>query len=229
MTNQPETQTKQMHAVLPAKTQQPNNPKDFLVKTLVTFMVLNKQGKEERKKEEVIFEIDKASAEMPWYVLRNYLVPRYLVANYGPKEVGWQWIYEIKIEKMINRDDPDDITDIPMRIMTREQLKLYCKKWELSVPVDEFFSTAKAREMVALREEDPKGYEKHLAEYRAGKQRTYPQLDSVRADMDQSLKHGALPTVDKAEWDKIDTKPKSTGPKTNTKNVNPLADPFKEV
>jgi len=154
----------------------------FLIRVLVTFTKLNDQSKETKYKEEVIFKLDQHSAKMPWYVLRNYTVPKYLVDRYGPEEVGWQRIYEIKILKLINRNDPNDITDIPLRVMTLEQLAKYCKKWDLGVDVYEFYSVEKAREMVALREEDEKGYQKHLAEYREGKQRSYPELDKMRGD-----------------------------------------------
>ena len=87
----------------------------FLVKTLVTFTRNNAQGVEERKKDEVVFKLDRPSAMMPWYVLRNYAVPKHLTKKYGPFEVAWQRIYEIKILKVINRIDPSDITDIPRR------------------------------------------------------------------------------------------------------------------
>lgn len=156
----------------------------FLIKTLVTFTKLNSQGNEEKFKDEVVFKLDRPSVKMPWYVLRNYLVPRYLTKKYGPFEVAWQRIYEIKMLKVVNRMNPQEITDIPLRVMTLSQLEAFCKKWELSVPVREFYSVEKAREMVALRQEDPKGFEKHLVEYREGKKRSYPELDGVRKGVD---------------------------------------------
>jgi len=159
----------------------------FLVKTLVTYTVSNAQGIEERKKDEVVFKLDAASARMPWYVLRNYTVPKYLTQTYGPFEVAWQRIYEIKIIKLIKRENPEDITDIPLRVMTMGQLEAYVAKWELNVPVTEFYSVEKAREMVALRQKDEKGYERHLAEYREGKQRSYPELDNMRGDKDAEM------------------------------------------
>ena len=154
----------------------------FLVKVLTTFTKMNAQDKEVKFKEEVIFKLDAPSARMPWYVLRNYLVPKFLVDKYGPHEVGWQKIYEIKILKLINRKNPSDITDIPLRVMTMNQLEQYVAKWEFNVPVTEFYSVEKAREMVALRQEDEKGYQTHLKEYREGKQRSYPELDGMRGD-----------------------------------------------
>lgn len=157
-----------------------NHP--YLVRTIITFTKHNEQGVETKHKDEVIFKIDANAATMPWYVLRNYLVPRFLNEKYGPFEVAWQRIYEIKIIKLINRANPSDITDIPLRVMTLEQLEEYCDKWELNVPVHEFYSVEKAREMVALRQGDEKGYERHLAEYREGKQRQYPELDSMRGE-----------------------------------------------
>ena len=159
----------------------------FLVKVLVTYTKLNEQSNETRFKDEVVFKLDGPSARMPWYVLRNYTVPKYLTSKYGPEEVGWQRIYEIKIVKLINRVDPENITDIPLRVMTLGQLTSYCKRWDLVIDVHEFYSVEKAREMVALRQQDEKGYEKHLAEYRAGKQRSYPELDNMRGDKEAAV------------------------------------------
>lgn len=169
----------------------------FLVRVLITFTKLNEQSNETKFKEEVVFKLDRPSAEMPWYVLRNYLVPKYLVQKYGPAEVGWQRIYEIKIQKLINRLNPESIEGIPMRVMTIEQLEAYCKRWDLHVPVHEFFSVEKAREFVALRQEDEKGYQKHLEEYRAGKQRQYPELDGMRGDKEIEI-------GDMKEFDELD-------------------------
>lgn len=167
------------------------NDYPFLVKTLVTYTKMNAQGSEVKHKDEVVFKLDAASARMPWYVLRNYTVPKYLTKKYGPFEVAWQRIYEIKILKLINRADPADITEIPLRVMTISQLEAYVLKWELGVPVMDFFSVEKAREMVALRQSDEKGYEKHLAEYRDGKQRQYPELDNMRGDAEAAVAEGA--------------------------------------
>jgi len=162
----------------------PNDIADypFLVKTLVTFTKFNEQDKEVKFKDEVIFKLDRPSVRMPWYVLRNYSVPKHLTKTYGPFEVGWQRIYEIKILKLINRKDPADISDIPLRVMTLDQLRSYVDRWDLNVPVEEFYSVEKAREMVTLRQQDEKGYEKHLQEYREGKQRSFPELDGMRGD-----------------------------------------------
>jgi len=179
----------------------------FLVKTLVTFTKTNTQGNEEKHKDEVIFKLDRASAAMPWYVLRNYSVPKYLTKKYGPFEVAWQRIYEIKIIKLINREDPTNITDIPLRVMTLDQLASYCKRWDLNVPVYEFYSVEKAREMVALRQQDEKGYEKHLKDYREGKQRSYPELDNMRGD-------GEAAIAESGEFEKLDKQaPKVERPK----------------
>jgi len=169
----------------------------FLVKTLVTFTKFNEQDKETKFKDEVIFKLDAPSAAMPWYVLRNYMVPKFLTKKYGPMEVGWQRIYEIKILKLINRKDPSDITSVPLRVMTLSQLAAYVAKWELNVPVEEFYSVEKAREMVALRQQDEKGYEKHLAEYREGKQRSFPELDNMRGDAEAA-------TAEAGEFDELD-------------------------
>lgn len=190
----------------------------FLVKTLITFTRLNAQGVEERHKDEVAFKLDFASAEMPWYVLRNYSVPKYLTKKYGPKEVGWQLLYEIKIVKMINRANPNDITQIPLRVMTLDQLALFCQRWELSVNPYEFFSVEKAREMVTLCKDDPTGFKKHLEQYRAGKQRTYPELDAVRKTQD-SLQ------ADLSEFSELEAKEQSPAP-PNTPKTKQNPTPF---
>ncbi len=202
----------------------------FLVKTVITYTQTNAAGVEEKKKDSAVFKLaDESSARMPWYVLRNFTVPRYLTEKLGPKEVGWQRIYEIKIIKMINSSAPNDITGIPLRIMTKGQLGLYCARWELNVDVNEFYSVEKAREMVQLRLEDEKAYHKHLDEYREGKQRTYPELDKVRGETKD------IGTVSIEEFDKLEgTKPaiqRGTGegkPKnegTKTWNRKPKAKP----
>jgi len=159
----------------------------FLVKTLITYTKLNAQGSEVKHKDEVVFKLDIASARMPWYVLRNYTAPKYLTKKYGPFEVGWQRIYEIKILKLINRKNPNDISEIPLRVMTLAQLDSYVERWDLGVEVTEFYSVEKAREMVALRQSDEKGFQKHLQEYREGKQRNYPELDNMRGDQDAAM------------------------------------------
>lgn len=204
----------------------------FLVKTLITFTKLNTQGNEEKFKDEVVFKLDRPAATMPWYALRNYLVPRYLTKKYGPFEVAWQRIYEITILKLINRVNPNDISDIPLRVMTIDQLEEYCRRWELRVPVREFYSVEKAREMVALRLEDPKGFEHLLSEYREGKKRAYPELDSIRKKSDsndpiedskdefESLtqKTVRLPAESEQPEISIDTEPKTPLKNTKVKN-----------
>ena len=184
----------------------------FLVKTLITFTKLNAQGTEEKHKDEVIFKLDRPSAKMPWYVLRNYSVPNFLKEKYGQMEVGWQRIYEIKTLKLVNRADPDDISDIPLRVMTLDQLELYCKKWDLNVPVHEFYSVEKAREFVALRQDDEKGYQHILAEYREGKKRAYPELDAAR-----SGKMAAM--GDSTEFESLDTIAQTPKPKAPPSGV----------
>ena len=175
----------------------------FLVKTLITFTRSNAQGNEEKHKDEIVFKLDRPSARMPWYVLRNYSVPKFLTQKYGPMEVAWQRIYEIRILKVINRANPQDITDVPLRVMTIDQLATYVKRWDLNVPVEEFYSVEKAREMVALRQQDEKGYERHLAEYREGKQRSYPELDNMRGDQDAAVADdGEFADLDKQSGEK---------------------------
>jgi len=186
----------------------------FLVKTIVTFTMTNAQGIEEKKKDEVVFKLDAASARMPWYVLRNYSVPKFLTKKYGPFEVAWQRIYEIRIVKLINRQYPESIEDIPLRVMTISQLESYVARWELNVPIQEFYSVEKAREMVALRQQDEKGYEKHLAEYREGKQRSFPELDGMRGDKEAAI-------VETEEFDDLD---KKTPQPTARKKVDPAVE-----
>lgn len=190
-------------------TSAPTPPLPYLVKTVITFTKTNAAGQEQKHKDaNIVFELDKAGAKMPWFVLRNYLVPRYLTDKYGPKEVGWQRIYEIKIIKQINRNNPNDIEGIPLRIMTYEQLDLYCTRWQLNVPVFDFYSVEKAREMVKLRLEDEKAYQKHYADYLEGKQRNYPELDGIR-------RHERPSVVDSNEFDKIDSSTPRPAPKSN--------------
>lgn len=175
----------------------------FLVKVLITYQKLNEAGIEQKGKDEVIFKLDAPSARMPWYVLRNYSVPKYLTKKYGPVEVGWQRIYEIKILKLISRANPADISNIPLRVMTMEQLEIFVVKWELAVPVREFYSVVKSREMVALRQKDEEGYKKHLAEYREGQQRSYPELDTMRGDAE-------VQTATVTEFDGLNTEAENT-------------------
>ena len=182
----------------PTPSAKPQDTKQFpfLTRVLITFTRLNSAGVEQKEKEEVVFKLTQEAGRMPWFALRNYLVPKYLTSKYGPEEVGWQRIYEIQIIQQVRREDPTDITDIPLRIMTLEQLDRYVKKWELNVPVFEFFSVEKAREMVELRQEDEKAYQKYLAEYREGKQRSYPEMDGLRGDQ-------GVETEDVSEFERL--------------------------
>jgi len=185
----------------------------FLVKVQITYTILNVQSKEEKVKEIVVFELSPESAKMPWFVLRNYSVPQYLNETVGAFEVSWQRIYEISIIKMVNRINPQDITDIPLRVMTLDQLDAYQSKWELAIDVYEFYSLSKAREMVALRLEDPLGYAKHLESYRAGKQRIYPELDSLR----KQTKSRSIPTKDFDKFD-VNVSPSKSDKKSRFKS-----------
>jgi hypothetical protein len=215
MTKAPQAQ--KAKAAKPAETDRSGDTAThpFLVKTLITFTKRNDAGVEHKHKETVVFKLTAKGGSMPWYVLRNYLVPRYLIKKFGPQEVGWDSIYEIQIVKQVNRNQPDDITDIPLRIMTLDQLELYCQRWELNVPVREFYSVEKAREMVSLRMEDEKGYQKHLAEYREGKKRSYPELDAERGMTDPE-------TVPESEFDKVDM-PADTKKKKKEKTEEPMS------
>lgn len=198
----------------------------YLVKTLITFTQTNKAGVEEKRKINCVFKLDENAGKMPWYALRNYLVPNYLNKEFGPKEVAWQRIYEIKILKQINRNAPDDITGIPLRIMTMDQLDLYSSRWELGVDPTMFHSVEKAREMIRLRQEDEKAYRKHLEDYKAGKKRNYPELDGMRRAKDKGM------TVDSAEFDKLDKPVKKAVKKDTTKKAAGevvKGDPFSDV
>jgi hypothetical protein len=154
---------------------------EFLIKVNISYYLTNAAGIEEKHSEDVVFELTRDAASMPWYVLRNYYVPRYLNSKYGKEGIGWKRLYEIIIIKLINRNNRDSIDGIPIRVMTSEQLKACSDKWELGVPVHSFHSVDVARMMLALRMEDPLGYEKTLADYKDSKTREYPELDSVRA------------------------------------------------
>lgn len=189
----------------------------FLVRTLITYVKTNAAGNPEKEKKEVVFELDDKSAKMPWYALWNFLVPQYLTSLLGPQEVAWDRIYEIKILKQIDRFSPEDVSNIPIRVMTLDQLEAYCAKWELNVPVSEFFSVEKAREMVMLRIEDEKGYKRHYAEYKEGKHRAYPELDALRQRTQAS-------TVPVEEFDSLDMKkPSSKSARPGTRKAGTVA------
>jgi hypothetical protein len=153
----------------------------FLVSTVITVTLRNQAGIEEKKTEEAVFPLDQKGASMPAYVLRNFLVPSYLRKKIGPEGTAWLRIYEIKILKVVNRQNPDEIDGIPLRVMTFPQLTQYVRKWELPIHPEEFHSVDYARQMIALYETDPKGFETQRNEYLAGKGRQYPELDEVRA------------------------------------------------
>jgi hypothetical protein len=181
----------------------------FLLKALITVIIFNKAGIEEKKQVSAVFQLDTRAAEMPWYALRNFLVPAYLKKTLGPEGQGWKKIYEIKIEKMVNRENPLETDGIPLRVMTLEQLDAYVQRWELPVKPRDFHSVDYARQMVALFEEDPAGYQKQYEDYIAGKGRKYPELDGLRKNVDASVSESLAAEMD--ELEKRTPAPASTG------------------
>jgi len=160
---------------------------DFLAKVLVTTVIRNKAGVEEKKVLETVFQMDALAAEKPWFVLRNFLVPKFLNKTIGPEGAAWVKIYEIKILKLVNRANPSEVDGIPLRVMAMDQLAAYCKKWEYPIKPEMFHSVEVARQYIALFEEDPKGYEKQYADYLAGGARKYPEMDEIRRNSDKYL------------------------------------------
>lgn len=187
----------------PERPAQTNFP--FLVKVTTTAIIRNPAGIEEKRFLTSTFQLDEKAATMPWYALRNFVVPAYLNRTLGPQGSGWVKIYEIKILKMVNRHNPDDIEGIPVRIMTTEQLQKYCERWELPVDPKEFHSVEYARQMVQLCETDPTGYKKQYAAYVEGLNRKYPELDGVRKNLEASIGEELDAEFDKLDKSKAET------------------------
>lgn len=186
---------------------------DFLAKVLITAIVRNKAGIEEKKVQETVFQLDAKSAEKPWFVLKNFLVPKFLNKTIGPEGAGWVKIYEIKILKLVNRANPNEVDGIPLRVMTMEQLEQYCHKWEYPVKPKLYHSVEVARQMVALFEEDPKGFEHQQKKYLEGGMRKYPEMDDVRRNTDKYLGDSEALA---SEFDNLDQKPaEPKGPATD--------------
>ena len=183
----------------------------YLMKCSITAIIVNKASLEERVTFEAVFPLTHAAVEMPWYVLHNHLAPAFLTKKLGIKGVGWKRIYECKIVKVINRENPADITNIPMRVMTTEQLMAYVVRWGLAVDVAEFHSLDTARQFVQLMEEDPSAYPKHIEEYREARKKEYPEVDRYRKD-------AALMVEDLAdEFETLETEPLGDDPVSNVK------------
>lgn len=180
----------------------------FLLKATITAIVRNAAGLEERRTFDAVFEVDRKGAETPWFILRNFLAPQFLNQKLGREGTGWLRIYEAKTEKIINRDNPADIDGIPLRVMTIEQLESYVGQWEYPIKVREFHNVEYARQMVALYEEDPKGYEKQYEGYVAGKGRQMPELDRYRKGAISANSDSLL-----SEFESLSEKPLNT-PKT---------------
>jgi len=169
-----------------------NSNNNFLVKVQFTVVVNTPNHTEEKKNFTKTFELARKAAKMPWFALRNYILPTYLNKELGQEGIGWARLYEFKIIEMLNTLDPADISDIPLRVMTRDQLKLYVSEWELGVDVEEFSLVEEARMMVALKKEDPKGYEAQLMERRAKRSTEVPGVEELRRQKD-------IPLVDKSD------------------------------
>ena len=205
------------------KTQAPAGPAkagalDFLVKTLVTINVHNAAGVEEKRVHSIVFAMDREGAEKPWYVLRNYLVPAWLAKNVGLEGVGYTKIVEIKIQKMVNRRDPADVSDIPLRVMTMEQIELYVKHWEYPIKPTDFHNVEKAREMITLYEEDPAGYDAQYHRYMSGKGRKNPEMDKYRQGFAGSEDTQALAS----EFESLSEKPLVRTPSKGGQVSGPL-------
>lgn len=204
-----------------SQTQSAANQYPFLLKAAITALVNNQAGVEEKRVMVAIFQIDYESAKMPWYVLANFLVPSYLNEKMGPQGQGWKKVYEIKIEKLINRNDPKSVEGIPMRVMTAEQLQIYVTRRELPVHIELFHDIAYARQMVALYEEDPKGYQLQLANYLAGKKRQYPELDNIRKNIAETSAAHLEDEFDQIEKNSETAKPIKTKPGAVTTELTP--------
>ena len=179
----------------------------FLIKTVITAVTRNAAGIEEKKFIPATFQLDEKGASMPWYALRNFIVPAYLNRTLGPQGSGWIKIYEIKIQKMINRHSPNDIESIPVRVMTMDQLQAYCTKWEMPVKPNDYHSVEYARQMVTLCETDPTGFQKQHEAYLEGLNRKYPEMDGLRKNTEVAF------TKDlDAEFDALEGQSKKSAP-----------------
>ena len=154
----------------------------WLMKTKLTVVVTNpKNGLKEKVVLDAVFPLDGAGVKQPWSVLANYYAPKFITKKYGPEGIGWERIYERKIVKIVNRENPDDIREIPLRVLDMEQLVKFCEFKEIyEVNPYEFHTVEVARQMIDLRLADQDAYKKHLAEYRAGKKRAFPELDHLK-------------------------------------------------
>lgn len=153
---------------------------EYLLKCSIVALVNNATGNQEKRHFEAVFTVDQKGANMPWYVLHNYLAPKFLNQKLGPQGQGWVRIYEAKTLKLINRNDPTDISMIPLRVMTHEQLASYISRWELPMKVEDFHDLPTAIQFVKLYQDDPTGYQVQFDSYVAGKGRKYPELDHFR-------------------------------------------------
>ncbi len=160
---------------------------NFLINVLITAVVRNKAGIEERRSIDAVFQLDEVAAEKPWFVLRNFLVPQYLNQKLGAFGSGWVKIYEIKILKLVNRKNPNDVEGIPLRVMSFEQMELYCKKWEYPIKPRIFHSPEVARQYIALFEEDPAGYDIQYRKYIDGLAHKHPEMNDIRRNTENYI------------------------------------------
>ena len=211
---------------VPKELNEKNYP--FLMQCAITAIVRNKASNEERVTLDVVFPLSADAVSVPWYVLRNHLAPAYLNKKLGAQGTGWVKIYECKILQVVNRTNPNDISKIPMRIMTFDQLAQYVERWDLNIDVREFHAISIARQFVQLKEEDPTAYEKHVEEYRETRKASYPEVDKYRTDAgvlaeDLSDEFNAITTNTPAISKPSTTtgKGKQSGKQTGNK-INPL-------
>ncbi len=211
--------------------QGPTKKLEFLLKASIVAVIRNAGGNEEKKFYTTVFEINREAAKMPWYVLVNYLAPGHLTNLLGPMGQGWIKVYETKTIKLINRNNPNDITDIPFRVLTEDQLDIFIARWELPVRQKAFHDLSTARRFVALYQEDPKGYMIQYDQYVSGKNRTYPELDKFRKSygVEQSSElTGEFDSADRKIVPPVMTPapvPPVTMPPVLTPPINPLAPP----
>lgn len=192
----------------------------FLMKANITFIIRNAAGNEEKKVVSATFQLDEKAVTMPWYVLRNFFAPAYLNKTVGPQGSAWIKIYEARIEKIINRQNPNNIDQIPLRCMTMDQLEHYVARWEMPLNPRDFHSVEYARQMVDLFEKDPIGYKKQYEAYVQGLTRKYPELDGVRRAMNDSVVN---PDLDR-EFDALTTTSTPTLPNPSTSSPDQVLD-----
>jgi len=154
-------------------------------------VIVFEDGIEKRKVLNATFPLTKEAVKEPWYVLTNHLAPAYVEKKLGRQGTAWKRIYERRIIRVWYRGDKDDrensILNIPLRVMTFDQLNEYCKKKELRVNPNEFHNIEVARRFVQLYQDDPTAYEMQYAEYKAGEHRQKPEFDEYRRSVEEII------------------------------------------